>query len=112
MQRHQSIRETPMPSHAAARTRGDAPVESTGIWHWTKARRPRFQAAETAQADQNKASKLVGACKGQGRRGRILASAHIGQRQESDVTACQARGQGFDAQLTTCWRASPNLPRR
>ena len=60
-----TIRENPSAFDAALARRGDAPV-SSDLLALDEARRARIQAAESAQAEQNKASKEVGAAKGRG----------------------------------------------
>ena len=59
------IREAPEAFDAALAKRGHQPMSSE-ILRLDEARRARIQAAETAQAEQNKASKEVGAAKAKG----------------------------------------------
>ena len=60
-----AIRENPEAFDAALARRGDASV-TAGVLALDEARRAKISAAETAQAEQNKASKLVGAAKAKG----------------------------------------------
>ncbi|MEM6276029.1 MAG: serine--tRNA ligase, partial [Pseudomonadota bacterium] len=59
------IRQDPAAFDAALARRGDAPVSSE-VLAIDEARRAKILAAETAQADANKAAKEVGAAKGRG----------------------------------------------
>ena len=60
-----AIRDNPTAFDAALARRGDAPL-SAQLLDVDAARRAKIQAAEEAQAEQNKASKLVGAAKASG----------------------------------------------
>ena len=60
-----AIRENPAAFDTALARRGDAPMSSE-LLTVDEARRAKILAAETAQAEQNKASKEVGAAKGRG----------------------------------------------
>ena len=60
-----AIRENPDAFDAALARRGDAPL-SADLLALDEARRAKIRAAETAQAEQNKASKDVGAAKASG----------------------------------------------
>ena len=60
-----AIRDTPAAFDAGLARRGDAPLSAT-LLAQDEARRGKITAAETAQAEQNKASKLVGAAKASG----------------------------------------------
>jgi len=60
-----AIRENPAAFDAALSRRGDAALSSE-LLQMDEARRTKIQAAETAQADANKAAKEVGAAKGRG----------------------------------------------
>ena len=60
-----AIRENPAAFDAALARRGNTPV-SSDILALDLARRACIQATEAAQAEQNRASKLVGAAKAKG----------------------------------------------
>ena len=60
-----AIRENPATFDASLKRRGITPVSSE-ILSLDAARRACIQAAEAAQAEQNRASKLVGAAKAKG----------------------------------------------
>ncbi|MFU8777259.1 MAG: serine--tRNA ligase, partial [Roseovarius sp.] len=104
-----AIRETPDAFDAALARRGLDPV-SPQILALDEARRTRIRAAETAQAEQNRASKEAGAAKGCGdaaefERLRALVSA-----KKDEMAAMQAEAKALDAQLTDLLIALPNLP--
>ena len=63
-----AIRENPEAFDAALARRGLAPLSST-LLALDEGRRARILAAETAQAEQNRASKEVGAAKARGASG-------------------------------------------
>ena len=60
-----AIRENPAALDAALKRRGEAPMSSE-VLQLDEARRAKIAAAENAQAEQNKASKSVGAAKASG----------------------------------------------
>ena len=68
-----AIRENPAGFDANLARRGLAPVSSS-ILSLDEQRRAAIHAAETAQADQNKASKQVGAAKAAGDRPQPLST--------------------------------------
>lgn len=73
-------------------------------------RRAKITAAETAQAEQNKASKLVGAAKAKGDEDEFQRlRALVGQKKE-EVAAMQAEAKEIDAKLTDLLARIPNLP--
>ncbi|MBB94526.1 MAG: serine--tRNA ligase [Rhodobacteraceae bacterium] len=94
-----AIRENPEGFDAALARRGDAALSSE-ILSLDEARRAKIQAAETAQAEQNKASKEVGAAKGRGDEAEFeRLRALVGQK-KAEVAAMQAEAKELDAQLT------------
>ena len=104
-----AIRENPEAFDAALARRGDAPMSSQ-ILTLDEARRAKIAAAENAQAEQNKASKEVGAAKAKGddaefERLRML----VGQKKD-EVAAMRAEANELDAQLTDMLARLPNRP--
>jgi seryl-tRNA synthetase len=104
-----AIRENPAAFDAALSRRGDAPL-SAELLAMDEARRAKILAAETAQADANKAAKDVGAAKARGdneefERLRALVSEKKAQiAQLNDQAKAQATG------LTARLAMIPNLP--
>lgn len=104
-----AIRENPSAFDAALRRRGDAPV-SASLLALDESRRAKILAAENAQADQNKASKEVGAAKGRGddaefERLRVL----VGEK-KAEVAAMREEANALDTQLNEALAYIPNLP--
>ncbi|WP_449045994.1 serine--tRNA ligase [Paracoccus versutus] len=104
-----AIRENPAAFDAALGLRNMAPV-SPEILSLDADRRSRIAAAETAQAEQNRASKEAGAAKGRGddaefQRLRALVSA-----KKDETARLQAEAAGLDAKLRELLLAVPNLP--
>ncbi|MGC1503560.1 MAG: serine--tRNA ligase [Sulfitobacter sp.] len=104
-----AIRETPEALDAALARRGDAPM-SAAILKLDTARREKIGAAEAAQAEQNKASKLVGAAKANGDEAEFeRLRALVGEKKE-EVAAMQAEAKALDAELTDILARIPNNP--
>ena len=104
-----AIRENPAAFDAAMARRGMT-SPSSEILGIDEARRAHIHAAETAQSEQNKASKEVGAAKAKGdeaefERLRVLVAA-----KKAEVAAMQAEAKKFDEQLTEVLMGLPNLP--
>ena len=104
-----AIRENPAAFDAALSRRGDAPL-SAELLAMDEARRAKILAAETAQADANKAAKDVGAAKARGdndefERLRALVSETKAQIAQLNDEA-KAQGTGLTARLAMI----PNLP--
>ncbi|SFX63434.1 seryl-tRNA synthetase [Paracoccus pantotrophus] len=104
-----AIRENPAAFDAALGLRNMAPV-SPEILSLDADRRSRIAAAETAQAEQNRASKEAGAAKGRGddaefQRLRALVSA-----KKDETSRLQAEAAALDAKLRELLLAVPNLP--
>jgi seryl-tRNA synthetase len=104
-----AIRENPAAFDAALSRRGDAPL-SAELLAMDEARRAKILAAETAQADANKAAKDVGAAKARGdneefERLRALVSEKKAQIAQLNDEA-KAQATGLTARLATI----PNLP--
>ncbi|MGH1446762.1 MAG: serine--tRNA ligase [Cognatishimia sp.] len=104
-----AIRENPAAFDAALSRRGDAPMSSELV-ALDAERRAKITAAEMAQAEQNKASKLVGAAKAKGDEDEFQRlRALVGQKKE-EVAAMQAEAKEIDAKLTDMLARIPNLP--
>lgn len=104
-----AIRENPEAFEAALSRRGLTGVTAQ-ILSLDEARRARISAAETAQAEQNRASKEAGAAKGRGDEAAFeRLRAQVGQA-KADIAAMQAEAEGLDAQLRDLLMGIPNLP--
>jgi len=104
-----AIRENPAAFDAALARRGDAPV-SAELLALDEARRARILAAETAQAEQNKASKSVGAAKAKGDEAEFERLRALVGEKKSQVAAMQAEAKELDAELTEKLGWIANLP--
>lgn len=104
-----AIRENPDVFDAAVARRGDAPV-SREILALDEARRAKINAAETAQADQNKASKQVGAAKASGNDAEFERLRALVGEKKAEVATMQAEAKELDAQLTEKLAWIANLP--
>ncbi len=104
-----AIRETPAAFDAAMARRG-AQAPSTAILSLDEARRGRIHAAETAQAEQNKASKLVGAAKASGDEAEFERLRALVAEKKAEVAAMQAEAKQMDQELTDLLMGLPNLP--
>ena len=104
-----AIRENPAAFDAALAKRGLSGLSSK-VLELDEARRARIHAAETAQADQNKASKEVGAAKGKGDDAEFERLRALVGEKKAEVAAMQAEAKDLDAQLTAMMMGIPNLP--
>ncbi|KJS43758.1 serine--tRNA ligase [Roseovarius sp. BRH_c41] len=104
-----AIRETPDAFDAALARRGLAPV-TPEILALDEARRTRIHAAETAQAEQNRASKEAGAAKGRGDEAEFERLRALVADKKAEMAAMQAEAKTLDMQLTDHLMALPNLP--
>ena len=104
-----AIRENPDAFDAALARRGDAPVTGD-ILALDTARRGMINAAETAQAEQNKASKLVGAAKASGDEVEFERLRALVTEKKAEVAQMQADAKDLDAKLTDKLARIPNLP--
>ncbi len=104
-----AIRENPQALDAALARRGDAPV-SAEVLKLDEARRGKIAAAEAAQAEQNKASKLVGAAKAKGDDAEFERLRALVSEKKEEVAAMQAEAKELDAQLTDMLARLPNNP--
>ncbi len=104
-----AIRENPAQFDAALARRGDAAMSSE-LLAVDEARRAKILAAETAQADQNKASKEVGAAKGRGDEAEFERLRALVGEKKAEVAAMQEEAKALDAQLTDMLARIANLP--
>ncbi|MGR3812576.1 MAG: serine--tRNA ligase [Cognatishimia activa] len=104
-----AIRENPAAFDAALARRGDAPMSSS-LLEMDAARRAKITAAETAQAEQNKASKSVGAAKASGDEAEFERLRALVAEKKAEVAAMQAEAKELDAQLTDALARIANAP--
>ena len=104
-----AIRENPAAFDAALARRGLAAV-SGDVLAIDEARRARIHAAETAQAEQNRASKEVGAAKARGDEPEFERLRALVAEKKAEVAVMQAEAKELDAQLTELLMGLPNLP--
>ncbi|PWE33915.1 serine--tRNA ligase [Maritimibacter sp. 55A14] len=103
------IRENPAAFDAALERRGLAPV-SADILAQDEARRARIHAAETTQAEQNAASRKVGAAKAAGDEAEFERLRATVSEKKAEVAAMQAEAKDLDQQLAATLMGLPNLP--
>ncbi|OWU82975.1 serine--tRNA ligase [Oceanicola sp. 22II-s10i] len=104
-----TIRENPAAFDAALSRRGVSSL-SSGILALDEARRAKIHAAETAQADQNAASKQVGAAKAKGDEAEFERLRALVSDKKAEVAALNDEAKALDAQLTEMLSGIPNLP--
>jgi len=104
-----AIRENPAAFDAALARRGDAPV-SSDLLALDEARRARISAAETAQAEQNRASKEVGAAKGRGDEAEFERLRALVSEKKAEIAAMQAEAKELDAELIEKLGWIANIP--
>ncbi|KAA2312704.1 serine--tRNA ligase [Pseudooceanicola sediminis] len=104
-----TIRDNPAAFDAALSRRNAAPM-SSHILALDDARRARIHAAETAQAEQNKASKLVGSAKAAGDEAEFERLRSLVAETKASIAAMQAEAKDLDAQLAELLMGIPNLP--
>jgi seryl-tRNA synthetase len=104
-----TIRDNPAAFDAALSRRGIAGLSSQ-ILAIDEARRAMIHAAETAQADQNKASKEVGAAKGRGDEAEFERLRALVVEKKAEVAAMTEAAKGKDQELTDLLLTIPNLP--
>lgn len=104
-----SIRENPDAFDAALSRRGSGGM-SAGVLAIDTARREKITAAETAQAEQNKASKLVGAAKAKGDEDEFQRLRALVADKKAEVARLQDEAKAEDARLTALLAEIPNLP--
>ena len=104
-----AIRENPSAFDAALARRGDASV-SSDLLRLDESRRSKILAAETAQAEQNKASKEVGAAKGRGDEAEFERLRALVTEKKAEVARMQTEAKDLDALLTDRLIGIANLP--
>ena len=104
-----AIRDNAETFDAALARRGDAPL-SEQILAIDSARRSKIQAAEEAQAEQNKASKLVGAAKASGDETEFERLRALVTEKKAAVAQLNEEAKAEDARLTDMLARIPNLP--
>ncbi|MBY5971143.1 serine--tRNA ligase [Ferrimonas balearica] len=104
-----TIRDNPAAFDAALSRRGASPVSSS-LLALDEERRAKIQAAEAAQAEQNAASKQVGAAKAKGDEAEFERLRALVAEKKQAVAAMQAEAKELDAQLTEVLMGIPNLP--
>lgn len=104
-----AIRENPGALDAALARRGAQPV-SAQVLELDEKRRALIHAAETAQAEQNKASKEVGAAKARGDNDAFEALRALVADKKAEVARMSAQAKDLDVQLTDLLMTLPNSP--
>ncbi|WP_170359072.1 serine--tRNA ligase [Ruegeria arenilitoris] len=104
-----AIRENPDAFDAALARRGDAPV-SSDVLRLDESRRAKILAAETAQAEQNKASKEVGAAKARGDEDEFQRLRALVSEKKTEIARMQNEAKDLDALLTDQLARIANLP--
>ncbi|WP_300058361.1 serine--tRNA ligase [uncultured Roseobacter sp.] len=104
-----AIRDHPEAFDAALARRGEAPL-SADLLALDEARRAKISAAETAQAEQNKASKQVGAAKASGDEAEFERLRRLVGEKKAEVAEMQAEAKALDAKLTDQLARIANLP--
>ncbi|QJF51557.1 serine--tRNA ligase [Roseobacter ponti] len=104
-----AIREAPEAFDAALARRGDAPLSSE-ILALDQARREKISAAETARAEQNKASKLVGAAKASGDGAEFERLRTLVGEKKAEVSALQGKAAELDTELSEKLSWIANIP--
>ncbi len=104
-----AIRENPAALDAALARRGAAPMSSE-VLSLDEARRAKILASETAQADQKKAAKEVGAAKASGNEAEFERLRALVAEKKAEVAAMQTEAKELDQQLTDLLMTLPNTP--
>ena len=104
-----AIRENPASFDAALARRGVSDA-SSDLLKIDGDRRAAILAAETAQAEQNKASKEVGAAKGRGDEAEFERLRALVAEKKAEVAEMNARAKQLDEALTDALARLPNLP--
>lgn len=104
-----AIRENPAAFDAALSRRGAAAMSSR-ILALDEARRGKILAAETAQAEQNRASKEVGAAKAAGNEAEFERLRTLVSQKKSDIARLTEEAATEDARLRDLLMTIPNLP--
>ncbi|MDR9485687.1 MAG: serine--tRNA ligase [Sediminimonas sp.] len=104
-----AIRDNPDALDAALARRGEAPAAAE-IVALDEARRAKIHAAETAQAEQNKASKEVGRAKASGDEAEFERLRALVSDKKTEVANMQAEAKELDRALTERLMTVPNTP--
>ena len=104
-----AIRDNPAAFDASLARRG-LPPQSPAILSLDEARRARILAAETAQADQNRASKDVGAAKARGDDAAFERLRAEVAEKKAEIARLGEEAKALDQQLTDLLLTIPNLP--
>ncbi|MFZ1468264.1 MAG: serine--tRNA ligase [Paracoccaceae bacterium] len=104
-----AIRENPAGFDAALARRGLAPL-SPQLLALDEARRAKILAAETATAEQNRASKEVGAAKASGNDAEFDRLRGLVAEKKAEIAALTEAAATEDARLTAALEVIPNLP--
>ncbi|MEO0358183.1 MAG: serine--tRNA ligase [Pseudomonadota bacterium] len=104
-----AIRENPAGFDAALARRGVA-ASSSELLAMDEARRACILAAETAQAEQNKASKSVGAAKAKGDEAEFERLRTLVGEKKAEVAKMQDAAKAKDAELRDALMVLPNTP--
>ena len=104
-----AIRENPAVFDAALARRGNAPV-SSDILSLDTDRRACIQATEAAQAEQNKASKLVGAAKAKGDEAEFDRLRALVSEKKIEMASLSEEAKAKDEALADMLMSIPNLP--
>jgi seryl-tRNA synthetase len=103
------IRDNPGAFDAALSRRGISPVSSE-ILALDEARRAKILAAETAQAEANKAAKEVGAAKARGDEAEFERLRTLMADKKAEIAALNDEAKAEDAKLADLLMGIPNLP--
>ncbi|MFN4099364.1 MAG: serine--tRNA ligase [Pararhodobacter sp.] len=104
-----AIRENPAAFDAALARRG-LPAVSAALLALDERRRAMILAAETAQAEQNRASKEVGAAKAKGDDAEFERLRALVAEKKAEIARLGAEAAEEDAKLTAALEVIPNLP--
>ncbi|MEZ5798414.1 MAG: serine--tRNA ligase [Paracoccaceae bacterium] len=104
-----AIRDNPAAFDAALARRGLSP-QSAGLLAMDEARRAAILAAETATADQNRASKEVGAAKARGDDAEFERLRALVAEKKAEIARLTAEAAEEDARLKAALEVIPNLP--
>lgn len=104
-----AIRENPETFDAALARRGIAP-QSPAILALDEKRRACIHGAETAQAEQNASSKLIGAAKANGDDAEFERLRSLVADKKAQIAQQQAEAKALDAELTDMLMGLDNLP--
>ncbi|MGZ9810567.1 serine--tRNA ligase [Pseudoroseicyclus sp. H15] len=104
-----AIRDNPQAFDAALGRRGMSAI-SSDILSLDEARRAKIQAAEEAQAEQNRASKQVGAAKASGDDAEFERLRALVAEKKAEVARLNEEAKAEDAKLREMLLGIPNLP--